>query len=65
MIYISIFNILPLYLCIIIIHFFIHNIYQLDLANPQFEITLLEIIRFMNNLLKLPTSFCHVKPYNY
>ena len=26
------------------------GIYQLDLANPQFEITLLEIIRFMNNL---------------
>jgi len=43
-------HLLPLYLCIIIIHFFIHNIYQLDLANPQFEITLLEIIRFMNNL---------------
>ena len=33
--------------------FFIHNIYQLDLANLQLEIILLEIIRFINNLTSI------------
>ena len=35
---------LPLYLCIIIIHFFIHNIYQLDLAKSN-------VINYTNHAL--------------